>query len=57
MRNYEAVLVLLWVTKLLHGLVIVFGMSDRRGLLRAEASYYMEDLEEICSTCMSVYFI
>lgn len=57
MRNYEAVLVLLWVTKLLHGLVIVFVMSDRRGLLRAEASYYMKDLEEICFTCMSVYLI
>ena len=48
---------LLWATKLLHGLVIVDVMSDRRGLLRAEASYYVVYLEERCFTRTSVYVI
>lgn len=33
---------LLWVTKLLHGLVIVYVMSDQRTLSHTEASYCME---------------
>jgi len=37
--------VLLWVTKLLHGLVIVYVMSDQRTLSHTEASYCMEDFK------------
>ena len=32
-------------------------MSDRKGLLRAEASYYMEYLEKTCFSRTSVYVI